>query len=86
MMSSCSFLTELNDMEATAECIPTNLRIKHRVPWETKTVKIICDSIKTASLCNKKNPTYTNAKKLKKAQRELTSANLKEQMELKLDQ
>ena len=34
-----------------------------------------------ASLCNKRNPINTNSQKLKKAQRELTSTYVKEQME-----
>ena len=37
--------------------------------------------MKTASLCNKRNPTNANTKKLKKAQSELTNAHLKEQTE-----
>ena len=37
--------------------------------------------IKTASKCNKKNPTSANALKLKKAQNELASIYLKEQTE-----
>ena len=37
--------------------------------------------MKTASKCNRKNPTYTNALKLKKAQNELATIYLKEQTE-----
>ena len=37
--------------------------------------------VKTASKCNRKNPTNTNAPKLKKAQNELANINLKEQTE-----
>ena len=37
--------------------------------------------MKTASKCNRKNPTNTNAQKLKKAQNELASIYLKEQRE-----
>ena len=37
--------------------------------------------MKTASLCNKKNPNITNAQKHKKAQKELTSTYLEEQTE-----
>ena len=47
-------------LEAAAESIPTKQRAKHQVPWET--------FVKTASKCNRKNPTNTNALKLKKAQ------------------
>ena len=39
-------------MEAAAECILTKLRAKHRVPWETLTVKKKRDIMKTAFLCN----------------------------------
>ena len=35
--------------------------------------------VKTASKSNRKNPTYTNALKLKKAQKEFAQINLKEQ-------
>ena len=58
-------------MEAEAECIPTKLRAKHRVPWETLAVKKKQDNVKTAFQCNKKNPTNANTRKLKKAQRGL---------------
>ena len=37
--------------------------------------------VKTASKCNRKNPTNTNALKLKQAQNELASIYLKEQTE-----
>ena len=37
--------------------------------------------VKTASKCNRKNPTNANARKLKKAQKELASIYLKEQTE-----
>ena len=43
------------DMETVAEYIPTELRAKHRVPWETIKVKKKCDNVKTVSLCNKRN-------------------------------
>ena len=45
-------------MEAAAECIPTKIRAKHRVPWETladKKKKKKRD-MKTTSLHNKRNP------------------------------
>ena len=69
-------------MEAAAECIPTKLRSKHKIPQETLAVKKKHDDMKTTSLCNKRNPTNANAWKLKKAQIELlTNAYLKEQTE-----
>ena len=37
--------------------------------------------MKTASLCNRRNPTYANAQKLKKVQREVTNVYLREQIE-----
>ena len=64
-------------MEAVAEFIPTKLR----VPREILAIKKKRDDVKTASVCNKRNPTNANAQKLKKAQRELTTAYLKEQAE-----
>ena len=48
-------------LKAGEECIPTKLRAKHRVPWETLAVCIKRDNMKTASLCNKRNPTTANA-------------------------
>ena len=51
-------------MEAAAECIPTKLRAKHRVPWEILTVKKKCDNVKTVTLCNKRDPINSNAQKL----------------------
>ena len=51
-------------VEVATECIPTKLRAKHRVPWETLAVKKKHDNVKTASLCNKRNPTNANAQKL----------------------
>ena len=56
-------------MEAM-ECIPTKPRAKNRVPWETLAVRKSRDNVKTASLCNKRNPTNANTQK----QRELTNA------------
>ena len=67
--------------EAAAKCIPTKLRTKSRVPWETLAVREKRADIKTASKCNRKNPTNTNALKLKKAQNDLASIYLKEQTE-----
>ena len=56
-------------------------RAKLRVPWETLAIRKKGEDIKTASKCNRKNPTSTNALKLKKAQNELANIYLKEQME-----
>ena len=61
-------------MEAAAECIPTKLREKCRVPWEILAVKKKHDDVKAAGLCNKRNPTNANAQKLKKTQSELILA------------
>ena len=72
--------------EAAAKCIPTKLRTKSRVPWETLAVREKRADVKTASKCNRKNPTNTNALKLKKAQNELASIYLKEQREYKQNQ
>ena len=73
-------------MEAAVERIPTKLRAKHRILWETLAVKKKRDDMKTASLCNKRNPTDANTQKLKKGQSELTNACLKEQTEFIKDQ
>ena len=61
--------------------IPTKLRTKSRVPWETLAVREKRADMKTASKCNRKNPMNTNDLKLKKAQNELASIYLKEQTE-----
>ena len=68
-------------LEAAAECIPTKQRAKLRVPLETQAVRKKCADVKTASKGNRKNPTNTNALKLKKAQNELANIYLKEQTE-----
>ena len=60
------------------ECIPAKQRTKPRVPWETLVVRKKLADVKTTSKCNK-NPTNTNALKLKKAQNELANIYLKEQ-------
>ena len=65
-------------LEAAANCIPTKPRIKCRVPWETLAVRDKHADMKTASKCYRKNPTNTNALKLKKAQNELASIYLKQ--------
>ena len=44
-------------LEAPAECIPTKQRTKPRVPWEILAVRKKCADVKTASLCNRRNPT-----------------------------
>ena len=58
-------------LEAAAKCILIKPRTKSRVTWETLTVREKCADVKTASKCNRKNLTNTNALKLKKAQNEL---------------
>ena len=60
-------------LEAAAECIPTKQRTKPRVPWETLVVREKHVDGKTASKCNRKNPTNTIALKPKKAQKELAN-------------
>ena len=64
-----------------AKCIPTKPRTKYRVPWETVAVREKHAHVKTASKSYRKNPTYTNARKLKKAQYQLAGIYLKEQTE-----
>ena len=51
---------------AAAKCIPTKPRTKYRVPWETLVVREKRAKVKTASKSYWKNPTNTNARKLKK--------------------
>ena len=68
-------------LEAAAKYIQTKHRTKSRVPWDTLAVKEKRAEVKTASKCNRKNPTNTNAMKLKKARNELASIYLKEQTE-----
>ena len=46
-------------LEAAAKYIPTKLKTKYRVPWEKRAL------VKTASKNYQKNPTNTNALKLK---------------------
>ena len=67
--------------EAAAKRIATKLRTKSRVLCETVAIREKRANVKTASKCNRKNPTNTDALKLKKAQNELTSIYLKEQTE-----
>ena len=54
--------------EAAAECIPTKPRAKTNVPWETLAVRKKSEDVKTASLCNKRDPININAQKLKETQ------------------
>ena len=68
-------------LEAAAKYMPTKHRTKSRVPWDTLAVREKRAKVKTASKCNKKNPTNTIALKLKKTQNELASIHLKEQTE-----
>ena len=51
-------------LEATAECIPTKQKAKSRVLWETLAVRKKLADVKTASKCNRKNPTNINVLKL----------------------
>ena len=55
-------------LEAEAECIPTKQRAKPRVPWETLAIRKKHIDVKTASKCNRNNPTNinTNPRNLKK--------------------
>ena len=68
-------------LEAAVKCIRKKLWTKSRVPWETLSIREKHADVKTASKCNRKNPTNANALKLKKAQNELASIYLKEQIE-----
>ena len=53
-------------LEAAAKCIPTKPRTKYRVQWETLAVREKRAHVKSASKSYRKNPTNTNALKLKK--------------------
>ena len=68
-------------IEAAAKCIATKLKTKYRVPWETFVVREKRADVKTTPKSYRKNPTNTNALKLKKAQNEWASIYLKEQTE-----
>ena len=68
-------------LKAAAECIPDKQRVKARIPWERWAVRKKRADVKTVSKCYKKNPTNTNALKLKMAQNELANIYLKEQTE-----
>ena len=58
-------------LEAAAKCIPTKPWTKYRVPWETLAVREKRTHVKTAFKSYRKNPTNTNARKLKTAQYQL---------------
>ena len=58
-------------LEAAAKCIPTKLKTKYRVPWETLAVREKRALVKTASKNYRKNSTNTNALKQKTAQYQL---------------
>ena len=47
--------TKTLSMEAAADCIPTKLRAKCRVPWETQTVWKKQDNVKQHTCVIKKN-------------------------------
>ena len=68
-------------LEAAAKCIPTKLKTKYRVPWETLAVREKCALVKTASKNYRKIPTNTNALKLKTPQYQLAGIYIKEQTE-----
>ena len=68
-------------LEAAAKCIPTKLKTKYRVRWETLAVREKRALVKTASKNYRKNPTNTNAGKLKTAQYQLAGIYIKEQTE-----
>ena len=68
-------------LEAAAICIPTKLKTKYRVSWETLAVREKRALVKTASKNYRKNPTNTNARKLKTAQYQLAGLYRKEQTE-----
>ena len=68
-------------IEAAVKCIPTKPRTKYRVLLETLAVREKRALVKTASKSYRKNPTNTNALKLKKAQYQLAGVYLKEQTE-----
>ena len=68
-------------LEAAAKYIPTKLKTEYRVPWETLAVREKRALVKTASKNYRKNPTNTNALKLKTAQYQLAGIYIKEQTE-----
>ena len=68
-------------LKVAAKCIPTKLKTKYRVPWETLAVREKRAQVKTASKNYRKNTTNTNARKLKMAQYQLAGIYIKEQTE-----
>ena len=68
-------------IEAAAKCIPKKLKTKYRVQWETLAEREKRALVKTASKNYRKNPTNTNALKLKTAQYQLAGIYIKEQTE-----
>ena len=69
-------------LEAAAKCIPTKIKTKYRVPWETLAVREkTCTSENSLQKTIEKNPTNTNALKLKTAQYQLAGIYIKEQTE-----
>ena len=67
--------------EAAAKGIPIKPRTKYRVPWKTIAVSRKQAYVKTASKSYRKNPTNTNARKLRTAQYQLAGIYIKEQTE-----
>ena len=57
------------------------IKTKYRVPWETLVVREKRALVKTASKNYRKNPTNTNARKLKKAQYQLAGIYIKKHTE-----
>ena len=68
-------------LEAAAKYIPTKLKTKYRVPWETLAVREKRALVKTASKNYRQNPTNTNALKLKTARYQLAGIYINEQTE-----
>ena len=68
-------------LEVAAKYIPTKLKTKYRVTWETLAVREKRALVKTASKNYRKNPTNTNALKLKTTQYQLAGIYIKEQTE-----
>ena len=65
-------------LSSAAKCIPTKLKTKYRVPWETLAVREKRALVKTASKNYRKKPTNTNARKLKTPQYQLAGTYIKE--------
>ena len=73
-------------LEVAAECMPTKQRAKPRVPWEILAVRKKRTDVITASKYNRKNPTNTNALKLKKLHNELTNIYITNRIHIKSNQ